>query len=460
MAGSDLDPRKGCDVASSSALEPVGPVPLRELLAGYDRQVDDLLRDALDAETGTARVQAMFLLRRAVAVHDSVLDSALCPILDDLPGGAPIAESLRDGCRQRAALLARFQKLTQGVAAHNVYVSAPNEVEEVLAGLTTSFHEHEAAEAADVTDVLERSAGLVDPEVVSARMALEVDRAPTRAHAPSMRRLRALTRSVDTFRDWSDGRHRWPSPTTRPTEWPAASSSVGSIRTLLASYDTTVEGVVDDVHRASSPEERLMAGHRLVAAVTVHDAVLAGSLCALLESVDDGRALAERLREGCQTRAELLERWTRLVRGLGPEDLARLHAEEAEAIITRLVESFAGHAAAETAEVSVFVDSLRERAWPTRGSAAGGMIARGPNPEPGVLAAAMALSAAKAPTHAHPLLTRHPTNRLVKVAYRQIDRVRDMRDSSLGWSAASPRRPETARRDSPATPSADGDKNR
>ncbi len=430
---SDPEPRSGGDGE---------PSPLREVLAAYDRKVDQLLDEAARAPTGTGRVQTMFLVRRAVAIHDSVVESALCPVLEDLPGGADVATTLREGCRRRAALLSRFQRVTQGVAAHNVYASASAEIEDVLARLTTSFHEHESAETTEVAELLDRSADLVDPDVVSARMAIEVGRAPTRAHAVGARRLRRANRLVDTFRDWSDSRHRWPAAErTAPTRWPTPSSSVPSIRSLLASYDTTVEGVIVDLRRATSPEDRLVAAHRLVAAITVHDAVVAGSLCTLLDSVDDGHDVADRLRQGCQQRAELLRGWHLLIRGLSPEDLVRLHLEEADEIVEGLIVSFGAHAHDESSEVAAFVERLRERAWPTRGSAAGGLIAAGPNPEPGVLAASMALSAATAPSRTHPLLARHPSNRLIRAAYRGLDRAASASDSWRGWSTRGPTGP-------------------
>jgi hypothetical protein len=82
------------------------------LLCGYDRQVEEVLQEALEATTGTERVRFLHKLRSSLSVHDSVLNSALCPLLDDLPGGPAVADRLRQGCHERADLLIRFRKIT------------------------------------------------------------------------------------------------------------------------------------------------------------------------------------------------------------------------------------------------------------------------------------------------------------------------------------------------------------
>ena len=56
-------------------------------------------------------------------------------------------------------------------------------------------------------------------------------------------------------------------------------------------------------HRGSGTgsigHDRAEAVHRLSAAITIHDSVLGGVLCPLLESLENGRPLAARIREGC-----------------------------------------------------------------------------------------------------------------------------------------------------------------
>ena len=119
--GATSDPGGG-RVAEVGASAPSGPGSLRDLLAGYDREVDDSLRDALGSTTGVGRVRALHnSVRRSISVHDAVLASALCPLLEDLPGGPAVARRLRHGCQERAELLDRFEALSHNVAAHNVY---------------------------------------------------------------------------------------------------------------------------------------------------------------------------------------------------------------------------------------------------------------------------------------------------------------------------------------------------
>jgi hypothetical protein len=187
---------------------------LRDLLAGYDREVEQTLQEVLESTTGTERVQLLHKLRRSVSVHDSVLGAVLCPLLDDLPGGQAVAERLRRGCQEREDLLNRFRELADGVAARNVYPVNGEEMEQILEGLDRSFRQHENEETNDVVAVLEASSSSTDPDVVAARMALETHRAPTRSHRGTMKHPRSVTREmlysyVDKFLDWSDTHHGW-----------------------------------------------------------------------------------------------------------------------------------------------------------------------------------------------------------------------------------------------------------
>ncbi len=70
-----------------------------------------------------------------------MVESVLCPLLDDLPGGSTVAERFRHGCEERSALLIRFGHLTNGVPARNVYRTTGNvkEIEEIIDGLERSF---------------------------------------------------------------------------------------------------------------------------------------------------------------------------------------------------------------------------------------------------------------------------------------------------------------------------------
>jgi len=92
----------------------MSPTSLRDLLTDFDDSVDEILQGTVTATTGTDRVQMLHRLRRAIAVHDSVIESVLCPLLDELPDGSPVADQLRAGCVERAELLSRFQRITEG----------------------------------------------------------------------------------------------------------------------------------------------------------------------------------------------------------------------------------------------------------------------------------------------------------------------------------------------------------
>lgn len=197
---------------NGDAVTTADPVPLRELLAGYDRQVDGIRKEVLATTTGTERVQLLNKLRRAISVHDSVLQAALCPILDELPGGSAVAEQLRDGCRERTGLLEEFRKHTDGIAAHNVYAASGTEIERILEGLDRSFQHHEYEETDAVAAVLEASKYSTDPDVVGARMALAASRAPTRQGSGLLRKVRLpkrVLRYADKYHDWVDTHHEW-----------------------------------------------------------------------------------------------------------------------------------------------------------------------------------------------------------------------------------------------------------
>lgn len=193
----------------------LSPSPsLRDLLAGYDREVEEALQEALATTTGADRVQLLHKLRRSMAVHDSVVRSVLCPLLDDLPEGPPVAERLRAGCHERGDLLGRFRKVSNGVVPSQVYPVSSAEVEEILEGLTRSFRRHEDEETVDVAAALEASSTSTDPEVLSARMALEAVRAPTRSHAgigkhPESAVRKKLYHYMDRWHNWNDTHHGW-----------------------------------------------------------------------------------------------------------------------------------------------------------------------------------------------------------------------------------------------------------
>ena len=418
---------------------------LREILAEHDTRVADALRTVTATTSGTSRVRAMHVLGRLLAAHDSVVGSTLCPLLHDLPGGPEVALRLRRGCEQREMLLGRFQSLSQGTDAHNVYPVFGAEIESILVDLQQSFDQHAEDETVRVGQLLDSTSGSVAPAVVAARMAIEETRAPGRAHRltvryPTSRTLRALYRSVDRMHDWNDSHHGWPVPGRRAPQSVRPSRNFDrqppSIPDLLAGYDRTVEAIIGELSEAGPDgPRRAAAAYRLAAAVAVHDSIVGGTLCPLLRAVPEGRDAASVLQRGCQERSRLLEDWDRLVGSASPSELFETRAEDAGRVIDELVSSFRAHETHETDDVSAVVEQLRARSWKSGGT---GLISpyllpEWPNPDPGVLAAHMALWAERAPTHPHPALGRHPTNRLLRNFYRHADQLRDRRHARHGW---------------------------
>lgn len=418
---------------------------LRGLLADYDRRVERALSQVLETTTGTDRVRALHVLRQIVITHDSVVGSTLCPLLQDLPGGPEVAGRLRQGCEVRADLLGRFQSLSQGTEPHNVYPVFGPEIEAIVAELRESFQHHVEDETTRVGELLESTAGSLTPEAAAARMAIEAGRAPVRAHRvtyrhPTSRALRAIYRGIDRMHDWNDSHHGWPTaerraplpvrPQRKFTRRPP------SIPDLLSGYDQTVETVA--VELAASGQDgprRAAAAYRLAAAIAVHDSIVGGTVCRLLEAVPEGRPAASVLENGCRERASLLEEWNELVRHNSPAELFEIHGAEANRIIDRLIASFRAHESHETDDVSATIEQLRQKSWKSSGTGLVSpyLLADWPNPDPAVLAAHMALWAKKAPTHAHPLLSRHPSSRLLRNLFRYSDHLQDRRRARRGW---------------------------
>lgn len=441
-----------------------GQVSLRALLAGYDREVEDSLRRALEARTGLDRVRILHnAVRRSISVHDAVLEAALCPQLDDLPGGQPIADRLRRGCQERAALLVRLDAISHNVAAANVYRFSAEEVEEILEGLDVSFAAHATDETTEVERVLEAAAASTNPDAVAARMAIEAEHAPTRAHAATVKHprsvvLKTIYRYGDRFHDWSDSHRGWSDPRAARKSVRAEQVDLlknqrtvtpPTIRDVLAGYDMAVESVIAELEAARSDLERADALGRLSAAIAVHDYVLGGVLCPLLEAVAGGDPLAARLREGCHRRAELQESWHVLAKGVKRDDLARLSSPEVEAIIGPLVESFRSHEKQESTEVIALLDQLPDSSYRTKTSGINDIMWPWYSEGPEVLALHMALWAQLSPTRIHPLLARHPTSRVLRAVFHQIDDLRDhWGDTTVGgWLFPKPpERPLAGRR--------------
>lgn len=429
---------------------------LRDLLAGHDREVEEAFRQALTSPTGTQRVRVLHnSLRPSIAVHDAMLSSALCPLLEGLPGGPVVADALRKGCHERTGLLSRFDALSKGVAAQNVYPVSGEQVEEILQGLKASFDEHADVETVQVGGVLEGAAASIDPDVVAARMAIEARRAPLHAHAavgehPRSRVRRAMYRFRDEVMDWVDTHHGWAGPgSERPSpratevatlEREAAMPGL-TVRELLMSHDSLIEGIVAELASAGSDDDRGEAAHRLQAAITVHDLVLGAVLCPLLESVPEGKAAAAQLRRGCQERTELQKAWNALTRHRTPAEAYRTHGEDVTRIMAPLIASFERHQGDESLDAAAVLEALPPDAFRTATSPFADVMWPWHSQGPSLLALRMALSAESSPTRAHPLLTRHPRSRALRTVFRVADHFGDFwRDTGLErW--ALPKRP-------------------
>ena len=120
-----------------------------------------------------------------------------------------------------------------------------------------------------------------------------------------------------------------------------------------------MEEIISESRSAQTDLARAVAGHRLNAAIAIHDSVLGGVLCPLLKAVPNGEPLAARLGEGCRQRATLQQAWNALTKGASADELYRLHASEADAIIKPLIESFRSHEKEETVEVTTLLRICR-----------------------------------------------------------------------------------------------------
>ncbi len=416
---------------------------LRETLAAYDDEVQSAL-EAAHAAAGLDRVRALHnRVHPAVAVHDAILEWALCPLLDGLPGGRDVSDRLRRGCSERAELLRRFEVLTRGVAAANVYPTSGDEIDDILGGLRRSFGVHGTAETAEVGDVLAAGSATVAPELVADRMAREARRAPTRVHRTLHRgggeRARSalskqVHRRLDRAADWVDAHHGWSDPAAtqrspRTMQVDAlkrrAAGAPSTVRELLASYDQSVEDLVGKLAGAGTDEERGEAAHRLCAAITIHDSVLGGVLAPLLDAAPGGAEQAEQLRQGVLQRAASLEAWDALLRRARPRDVYRTHRSEVDAVMVPLVESFEAHEQEGSLQVGELLQALPDQAYRTRSSPLDDFMWPWHSEGPEVLALRMAMWADTSPTRTHPLLIRHPHSRALRSLFHVTDHFRD-----------------------------------
>lgn len=414
--------------------------PLGGLLHAYDREVQEAMDAALAADTGTGRVRAMHdRLAPALAVHDAVLSSALCPILDTLPDGPDVADRVRTGCRRRGRALRRLDRVTRGVAPHNVYGASGDEIDDVLEALDQSFRAHQAEESDAIAGVLTAAGGAVDADMVADRMETAARRAPTRPHgrpggAPPTMLALAAWRQRDRLADWVDAHHGWaeaghaaPSPRRRQIAalQDLALGAPATVRGVLSAYDETVGGELAGLEQAQTDAQRAEATHRVMAAVAIHDAVVEGVVCPLLQSVPGGADLAAVLRWQCRERADLMRTWTRMARRTPAEDLYREDRVAVDAVIGSLAASFAAHEDDETASVDALLRDLPPQRY--RGATAPFADSMWPwhSEGPNVLALQMARWADRSPTRPHALCERHPSSRVLRTSYGLVDHLRD-----------------------------------
>jgi hypothetical protein len=383
-----------------------------------------------------------------IALHDALATEVLCPLLRELPQGTEVADRLCEGSKERSALLRSFQALTVGVAARNVYAASGAEIERILAELEASFRRHTEIETNEVAQVLESSGASTDPDVLAARMALEVRRAPTFAHrrVPRSELAKAVYRVVDRYREWIDAHHGWTGVTAaRPRERPAAplpaspgerwvprepepvrhglappsppgprvwdevgprppwlagSGTVPSIGEVLESYDRAVDKIVGELEAARTIGQRVASLSRLEVAISIHDAVLSGALSSLLRSLPGGEPFAGRYEEGTKLRAELSRKLDGLL-SARPDalDAYREHADEVEDGIEQLLASFRLHEGEESASVTEFLSGLPKTPATPREltTAAGNRVGPWPSTDPATIATVMALYAERAP---------------------------------------------------------------
>ncbi len=429
--------------------------PLLDLLASYDQEVEAAFAETLEVSTGTEKVQLLYRLRHMIALHDAVLAGVLCPMLSSMPQGREVADHLREGCNERGKLLQRFQMLSIGVAARNVYAASGPEVERILTELRSSFRRHSEIETVEVVRALESSGASTDPGVLAARMDLEVRRAPTFAHrrVPRSGLLKAVYRYVDRYREWVDAHHGWkymsaarreerpdqyataaasqaettarerwvprepepvrhglsPPAAPRPHVWDEVgprppwlrgNGTVPSIGEVLESYDRAVDKIIDELQAAKTVSEHVESLRRLETAISIHDSVLSGTLCPLLRSLPGGEPFADRYEQGATVRVELSKKLDEIL-AVRPDalDAYREHADAVEDPVEQLLASFRHHERDESPRVTEFLSGLpKTPATPSElTTASGDRVGPWPSTDPATIATVMALYAERAP---------------------------------------------------------------
>jgi hypothetical protein len=428
---------------------------LRELLADYDREVMESLRTAFDADTGLERARILHEASRVITVHDAVLVSALCPLLEDLPGGQEVASRLRHGSEERAVLLRRFADVAKNVAAQNVYPVSGDAIEEILEGLEQSLDAHVTDETQQVGEVLTASSESVDPDVVAARMALVAEDSPTRSHRatpglPHSPLQKRYYRLHERWADWRDAHHGWlengsAAKTPRVFQatrlMSAADAGPPTIGEVLAGYDKSVDEMIAEQGAATNLAEEAVAVQRLSAAIAIHDSVLAGVLCPLLDALPEAKEPAAKLREGCHRRGELQRQLADVMRRVVPGESDETLRATIAPLVEALIESFGSHKSVETGDVAALLRDLPDDAYRTKGSLLNDAMWPWHSEGPELLALRMAMWARSSPSRSHRLLESHPSSRALRSWYRLADHGRHISAETPFERWLAPKRP-------------------
>ncbi len=201
---------------------------------------------------------------------------------------------------------------------------------------------------------------------------------------------------------------------------PAAPETDATVSAVLQSYDHEVEESLRQATGAQGGLERVRALHNGVRpAVVIHDAVVFGTLCPLIDRLPGGHDLAAQLRRGCEERAELLARFDAVSRNVAAHNVYPVSGDEVEAVLAGLAASFAAHARAETSRLGEIVEAAA-----SRGDRAG-------------LLQALGAQARRAPTR-RSLAGLRWRSRGFLALYRFLDHLADWSDTHWNWNAVSP----------------------
>ncbi len=187
---------------------------VRDLLVSYDKEISELIEIATDSNSASNRLYVLGQLRHSVAIHDSVIQSVLCPILEELPNGRHTSTPLLSDTQRRSALLEQLRQATLGPSPYALYDRNVAEIDRIVSNIRVNFQQHDTAESVDVGWLLEESSTNTDPDVLAARLALEARRIAGRTSPFSGRRTQTTIRGrmseyLDDLLEGHSGYHGW-----------------------------------------------------------------------------------------------------------------------------------------------------------------------------------------------------------------------------------------------------------